>query len=134
MTTNKGTPTGNDERQKFPKTSRLGDPESYRRVFKQAKRSRDSLFTVLCRTNGLEIGRLGMAISKKNCRRATGRNRIKRLVRESFRHNRQTLTGIDLVVLNTAETQAASKESIRQSLDAHWKRCSRMLASGPETR
>jgi ribonuclease P protein component len=70
-----------------------------------------------------------MAISKKNCRRATGRNRIKRLVRESFRHNSQALTGIDLVVLNTPDTHAASNDMIRRSLDAHWHRCRKLIST-----
>jgi len=89
---------------------------------------------VLCRANGLDIGRLGMAISKKHCRRATGRNRIKRLVRESFRHNRHALTGIDLVVLNTADTKAASNDDIRRSLEAHWLRCCRLSPAGQGSR
>jgi len=75
-----------------------------------------------------------MAISKKNCRRATGRNRIKRLVRESFRYNKHALTGIDLVVLNTSDTHAASNDMIRRSLDAHWQRCRKLLSIDAERR
>ena len=62
-------------------------PAAAGRVFKQALRSRDPLFTVLCRCNNSDLARLGLAISKKHCRRAVGRNRIKRIVRESFRQH-----------------------------------------------
>ena len=43
--------------------------------------------------------RLGLVISKKNCRRAVNRNRIKRLIREQFRLKQNFLSNMDVVVL-----------------------------------
>lgn len=43
--------------------------------------------------------RLGLAVSKKQVKRAVDRNRIKRLIREVFRHRRDSLKGYDLVVM-----------------------------------
>jgi ribonuclease P protein component len=51
------------------------------------------------RANTLSSSRIGVIVSKKNAPRAVDRNRIKRLVREAFRQNRQRFAGNDLVVL-----------------------------------
>ena len=86
---------------RFRRHDRILDKASYGRVFKTAKRSRDQYFTVLYRPNGSRSPRLGLAIAKKHCKLATGRNRIKRIVRESFRQNKEQLHGMDIVVINS---------------------------------
>lgn len=110
---------------RFQKTSRLSDAAGFGRVFEKAARSRDKLFTVLCRRNDKDIARLGLAISKKNCRRATARNRIKRVIRESFRQHQALLSGLDLVVINQPAAASADKGSMSDSLERHWQRCSK---------
>ena len=104
----------------------MADGDSFGRVFKKSKRSRDSMFTVLYRVaeDGQNSGaRLGLAISKKHCRLATGRNRLKRLVRESFRVNREQLEGLDIVVMNRPEAAAADNKTLIKCLEKHWRRC-----------
>jgi ribonuclease P protein component len=80
------------------------------------------LFTVLSRERRGEGARLGLAISKKNCRLAVQRNRLKRIVRESFRAHKEMLGGLDIVVMcQTAASQARNKE-LFDSLAEHWQR------------
>ena len=67
--------------------------------------------------------RLGLAISRKNCRKATDRNRIKRVIRESFRHHKRTLAGIDIVVINHPAAARATNAELFASLSSHWLRC-----------
>ena len=81
------------------------------------------MFTVLFRSGDNENARLGLAIGKKHCKLASGRNRLKRLVRESFRRNKQTLAGLDIVVINQPAASNASNQEISASLDKHWRRC-----------
>lgn len=81
------------------------------------------MFTVLYRPNGKDEPRLGLAIGKKHCRLATGRNRLKRIVRESFRRHRETLGGIDVVVMNQKSATAARNSELVESLEGHWRRC-----------
>jgi ribonuclease P protein component len=93
-------------------------------VFKKATRSRDKFFTVLCRDNKDEPPRLGLAISKKHCRKATARNRIKRAIRESFRQHQHELTGLDIVVINQPPASLANTTAMKESLERHWQKCS----------
>ena len=93
-------------------------------MFAKAGRSRDKLFTVLYRPNNRDNARLGLAISKKHCRLATQRNRVKRIIRESFRQHHMALAGLDIVVINQPATGAASYRQIFDSLEAHWRQCS----------
>ena len=51
------------------------------------------------RANALPGSRMGVIVGKKVAARAVDRNRIKRLVRETFRHSRDSFAGNDLVVL-----------------------------------
>jgi ribonuclease P protein component len=108
---------------RFTTRNRLLDSRAFARVFDKAARSRDALFTVLYRDNDIEIARLGLAISKKNCRKATDRNRIKRIIRESFRHHGARLAGLDVVVLNQHAATEAPIPALFESLESHWQRC-----------
>jgi len=96
---------------------------AFGRVFKDAKRSRDKWFTVLSRNNEAQHARLGLAISKKHCRKATSRNTIKRIVRESFRQHQAELQGLDIVVINQPAATTATRRQLFDSLAAHWRRC-----------
>lgn len=111
--------------QRFRKKSRLLDASAYSRVFEKATRSRDKWFTVLCRENDLDRARLGLAVSRKQCARAVGRNRIKRIVRESFRRHQDELSGLDIVVMNRAAAADAENKELETSLTAHWQRCAK---------
>ena len=93
-------------------------------MFAAPRRSRDRFFTMLVRENGLGLARLGIAVGKKHVRRAVDRNRIKRQVRETFRHHAAMLGGIDVVVL-ARFNGAATKATMARSLADHFKRLSR---------
>jgi ribonuclease P protein component len=93
-------------------------------VFKKASRSRDNMFTVLTTENHGHAARLGLAVAKKHCKLAVSRNRLKRIVRESFRQNRSLLSGLDIVVLNQPGTHKADNQALFASLAKHWNKCS----------
>lgn len=107
----------------FPKTYRLLSSADFQRVFKGTEcRSSDNAFTVLARHNGLDHARLGMAISKRFIKTAVGRNRVKRLIRESFRQHYAILSGLDIVVLNRDAAHTTSNPDLTKALQAHWRR------------
>ena len=64
--------------------------------------------------------RLGLAIAKKQLPRAVDRNRIKRVVRESFRLLQ--IQGHDFVVLARRDTVTAANAQLFLSLKLHWDR------------
>jgi ribonuclease P protein component len=90
------------------------------------------MFTVLYRPNGGDQPRLGLAISKKHCRQATSRNRLKRVIRESFRHHREVIGGLDVVVMNQPGTAVAGNAALFESLDRHWQRIGNPDASAEQ--
>jgi len=65
---------------------------------------------------------LGLAVSKRVDKRAVGRNRIKRVIRESFRHHQSQLTGLDLVVIARAGAARADKAELSAALATLWQR------------
>jgi ribonuclease P protein component len=97
-------------------------PDDYRRVFSDGQRSSDAYFLVLARPNQLTSPRLGLAVSKKNSRRAVDRNRIKRLIRESFRFHQHQLAGLDLVVVTRHGISRADNSDCFKSLRHHWQK------------
>lgn len=114
---------------RFPRHARLLSAQDFQMVFKHTEcRSVDNKLTVLARKNELGHARLGLAISKRIIKTAVGRNRVKRLVRESFRHNRSLLTGLDIVVLSRNGSLHASKPEITSALQTHWRRIAKQCA------
>jgi len=104
----------------------------YKKVFARPVRSSDRYFTVLARRDEKqELARLGLAVAKKHVRRAVDRNRIKRLVRESFRRQQDLLRGLDIVVLVKPGIEKADNPALFASLQQHWQRLGRQ-ASSPE--
>ena len=106
--------------QRFSRGNRLLQAEAYDEVFKRAQRSSDQYFTVLYCRNGLGYPRLGLAIAKKRVRRAVGRNRLKRVVRESFRRAKKQLLGTDIVIMARDRAAVAANPDLFASLDRHW--------------
>lgn len=114
---------------RFPKRSRLSSPAQFREAFARGKRCNTDFFTVIAVPNGLDYARLGLAVSKRKARLAVQRNRLKRLIRESFRVNQQRLSGVDIVVIPRAPANGASSAALRASLEALWNRLERQCAS-----
>ena len=104
----------------FSRSLRLLRPEEYRAVIAQRCRSDDRLFTVYAVGNQLDRARLGITVSRKVSVRSVYRNRLKRLVRESFRHHKQSLNGMDLVVVARKNASDTKRSEIDRSLVRHW--------------
>lgn len=107
---------------RFQRPHRLLTQPQFDAVFSRGRRSADRWFTLLYRYNKRGHARLGLALAKKRIRNATGRNRIKRLVRESFRTHRDDLPPVDLVVMARGEAVRATNRELHASLEKHWRR------------
>ena len=109
----------------FRKNNRLLIKKDFNSVFKNSRKTKDSNFTVLYIKNNKTEPRLGLIISKKNCKFAYKRNKLKRIIRESFRKNISLLVGHDIVVLNKHTTYNNDTHILTESLMRHWIKISR---------
>ncbi|HIP81196.1 MAG TPA: ribonuclease P protein component [Leucothrix mucor] len=106
----------------YSRELRLLTPADFQPVFKQAIPAVSPHLTLLARKNTLNHPRIGMAIPKKHIKHAVGRNRIRRVVREQFRHQQHQLPAIDIVVIAKAGIADLSNEEINKILDKLWRK------------
>lgn len=110
----------------LPKRCRLTEAEDYTRVFKNRCSAGNTLFVCYAAPNASEQTRpkeqtrLGLAVSRKVSPRAVARNRIKRLIRESFRQSKQKLSGLDIVVVARPQASKADVADMGKSLQTLW--------------
>lgn len=109
----------------MPRSARILKPVEFKRVFERNASSQDGCFRVLARPTERSGSRLGMAVSRKVDKTAVGRNRIKRVVRESFRAwraERGCCRAMDIVVLARPASAGRCNEQLFGSLAVHWPR------------
>jgi len=76
--------------------------------------------TLLAIPNERDYPRLGLVISRRTARTSVARNRLKRLVRESFRRAQHRLGGYDVVIIGRQGIALQSNAVLAQSLDNLW--------------
>ncbi len=64
--------------------------------------------------------RLGLAITKRNIKKAVQRNTIKRILRESFRLHYLNLPKLMIVIMSRRDLLALNKQEVRNKIDALW--------------
>ena len=64
--------------------------------------------------------RLGLVVSKKNISKAVERNRVKRVIRESFRKNKSQIPNLDVVVLIRKGIDVLPNVVISSKMNALW--------------
>jgi len=65
--------------------------------------------------------RLGLIISKKVAKQAVRRNRLKRIIRESFRQHGDVLAGLDVVVIGKPAANFKDNQLLFTTINRHWK-------------
>ncbi len=106
----------------FPRSARLVKAEDFKQVFQHNRRIADDCLTLLVARSPGTQSRIGFAIARKQIRRAVDRNRIKRLLRESFRRRRQQLPPHDIVVMVRSKILSLTHGQILDRLEQHWRR------------
>ena len=79
-------------------------------------------FSVTAQPNELERARLGMAVAVRAMGGAVERNRILRLIRESFRLHQALVPALDIVIGVRANARGAVAADLRASLERLWDR------------
>jgi ribonuclease P protein component len=108
------------ERLTFPAARRLRRKSEFDQLYAGGKRLGNHHFGITVQLNELGLARLGMAVASKPFGGSVPRNRIRRLIRESFRLRQHDLPAVDLVVSARPRAKDASAVELRASLDGLW--------------
>ncbi|MDC0237916.1 ribonuclease P protein component [Gammaproteobacteria bacterium] len=83
----------------YGRSRRLTKRHQFDRVFQEASvRRTHSPLRLLALPNNESMPRLGIVVSKRAMHRAVARNRAKRVIRESFRHEQRRLPAMDIII------------------------------------
>lgn len=107
------------------KHCRLAKPDEFHWVYQSKQWGGSALFTYNVRANQeadylLTSSRLGVTVAKKVSKRAVDRNRLKRQMREFYRHRQDQLINASLVITAKPKSLNASDSEREQSLQELW--------------
>jgi ribonuclease P protein component len=99
-----------DQTHTYPRTHRLSGKVAFAKVYDARVRQSRGPLTLYARPNGLTHSRLGLSVSRR-VGTAPGRNRIKRMLRESYRLMQHDLPrGYDWIIVVRAHEPLALAE------------------------
>jgi ribonuclease P protein component len=114
----------------LPRTRRLLRKVDYEAVYARGRRLGDGLFGIsFLRREPPGPSRIGMSVGLKAAGNGVQRNRIRRVIRESFRLAQHELEGVDIVVTARSGVRHAANERLRHSLDALWSKLARQCGA-----
>jgi ribonuclease P protein component len=105
---------------RFLRSHRITKPAEYREIFKSSRRFTESNLILLSRRNRSDTARLGLALSNRWIQGSVSRNRIKRLIREYFRREKNRLKGLDIVVLARGDLHGLDNKQLTRLLERLW--------------
>ena len=108
---------------------RLRSKLQFDAIYAAGRRIDDRFFGLRIKPNGLAYPRMGMAVAVKTAGNAVLRNRLRRLVRESFRLAQHELPSVDIVVAAKFPTAGAPATALRASLATLWNRVASTCAT-----
>lgn len=100
---------------RLPRAARIRDDVSVERL-RRGPRKRGQWFAVAARSSGARDSRIVIRVGKKSLRSAVERNRIRRCVREVFRHERPDRAAADYLVTLLRPYRESSLEPAREEL------------------
>jgi ribonuclease P protein component len=91
-------------------------------ALRHAERWQGRHFLLRWRTASEGSARLGLAVSRKVSKRAVERNRIKRVVRESFRAERARMPALDVLVIARASAAGTPNPALFADIGLAWRK------------
>jgi ribonuclease P protein component len=122
-----GTSAAPPPRKRFSSADRLHRGADFLHRLRAGRRQTDACFSLHYASTSLTRARLGLAVGRRVSPKATRRNRIKRTLREVFRHERATLPAFDLVVVVKPPAAALTRRELRRRFSAALRRAARGL-------
>jgi len=112
----------------FPRASRLVSKHDFTFVFDKPGKLYSQHVKILYRINTLPHPRLGIIVAKRILRLAVDRNRIRRVIRESFRQYQVDLPAVDVVIMLRSSLKKPDYALFRQELEGIWQQLKGVVA------
>jgi ribonuclease P protein component len=109
----------------FTPAHRLHHKPEFDLLYREGRRHSDQYFLVITRPNQRPHPRLGLSIAAKAVGNSVSRNRVKRLLRESFRLNAHRLPAVDIVVNARAPARTTANLQLTRSIEQLWDKLAR---------
>ncbi len=106
----------------FSREHRIITKKEFKYIFDKAEKISQKHLFILFKPNLLSSARLGLSIGKRTAKSAVVRNRIKRIIRESFRSHRMHLKKVDIVVIARQPCEKLSNQKLREGIDKLWEK------------
>ena len=103
-----------------PEERRLRRKREFDAVYAHGRRFGNSFFGMTAYRNEQGGPRLGLAVAVKTAGNAVERNRIRRVIRESFRLPQHEIPALDLVVSARLHARGAAGAQLRAQLEPLW--------------
>lgn len=121
------------QRLTFPVHKRLRRKVEFDAAYARGRRFGNGLFGLTASNSGQSGARLGMAVAVRTAGNAVERNRIRRLIRESFRVHQAAFPALDLVVSARPKARGVPAAELRTSLAALWQKVIDYKSSGSDS-
>lgn len=111
-------PRAATRRLRMPRAARMRSRGDFQRAYRVGARARGEHILVVAAPppEGVDGPRLGLSVGRRFERRAVGRNRVRRLLREAFRLERHALPPLDLILIPQRAAAAPTLEELRHEL------------------
>ena len=115
----------------LPARLRLRRKGDFDDAYARGRRLSNGFFSVTAKVNDAGAPRLGLAVAVKVAGGAVARNRLRRIIRESFRLHQRELPAVDVVVSARPASRTATADALRASLAVLWKKVGELCATSP---
>jgi ribonuclease P protein component len=115
----------------FPAQLRVRRKADFDTAYRVGRRFGDNLLSMTVRPNTAGVPRLGLAIAARTVGNSVARNRLRRLIRESFRLVQRELPQVDVIVGARAGVRVATAPRVRESLASLWNKVATQCAPSP---
>jgi|TARA_B100001750_G_scaffold165110_1_gene133684 ribonuclease P protein component len=111
----------------FPfKITALVEKLNFDLLFSSTTKSEDTFFAVFYAPNKTPKNRIGVSVAKKLINKATKRNKVKRIIKNSFMEGLVCERGVDVVVrVKYQASRTPGDKILIESLTKHWQKIMR---------
>jgi ribonuclease P protein component len=105
---------------RFSRANRLRSKHDFQSVFAKPRKAVQKHVIALYQPNHTLQARIGIIIAKHVVKLAVQRNRVRRVIRESFRQHKDALKGLDIIILMRSKCTPLDNNVLREDIDRLW--------------